>query len=177
MSASCSIYNSSGGTKVTRTIFLFFGNFQNWVYQKGHVFFSHLIGNWGDQALDVLLSFCAKLPKRLIVWETKLYFMTLYTVLWCPLHFRPITSLRMHSGKITWYLLFSTYIAFQLTMGGFICTFALLISLSITLQSSGIGSQSAQNILIWCVLGLTLIKCVISMLFNPAETLHSSAKF
>ena len=44
MSASCSIYNSSGGTKVTRTIFLFFGNFQNWVYQKGHVFFASF--NW-----------------------------------------------------------------------------------------------------------------------------------
>ena len=110
MSASCSIYNSSGSTKATHTIFLFFGNFQNWVYQNGTFFFPHLIGNWEDQALDVLLSFCAKLPKRLIVWETKLYFMTLYTVLRCPLHFRPIKSLRMHSGKITWYLLFPTYV-------------------------------------------------------------------
>ena len=110
MSASCSIYNSSGSTKVTHTIFLFVGNFQNWVYQNATFFLPHLIGNWEDQALDGRLSFCAKLPKRLIVWETKLYFMTLYTVLRCPLHFRPITSHRMHSGKITWHLLFPTYL-------------------------------------------------------------------
>ena len=37
-------------------------------------------------------------------------------------------------------------------MDGFICTFSLLISLSFTFQSSsGIISQSFQNILIWCV--------------------------
>ena len=90
--------------------FSVFWQFSELSLSKWHVFLPHLIGNWEDQALDVLLSFCAKLPKRLIVWETKLYFMTLYTVLRCPLHFRPIKSLRMHSGKITWYLIFPTYV-------------------------------------------------------------------
>ena len=111
MSASCSIYNSSGiAQKLHTPFFCFLAIFRTEFIKVARFFLPHLIGNWEDQALDVLLSFCEKLPKRLIVWETKLYFMTLYTVLRCPLHFRPITSLRMHSGKITWYLLFPTYV-------------------------------------------------------------------